>query len=246
MTKEITNVNSNSSAETGADSNNLVEAYSVSQNGTKPNVGRLWLSPLAWLLHHSNREGKDINFYAIKNKLLKKYGKHICYDVQFIEGKQCFSCDGTGIYYESEEDSEIEYCYKCASTGWYKKNTWNILEKVQFGKFTFHQPYQRAFVKPDISIPFITGYIEHKKSKYGWLAKSILFLIYDKKYLKRYYQNVMGWRCSWYLPKNWLFTILHFVKYKQKAYPIQDLRTKFMRYCEKSKHKKDYYSDLPF
>jgi len=38
MMKEITNVDSVTSAGTNADSSNLGEAYSVSQNGTKPNV----------------------------------------------------------------------------------------------------------------------------------------------------------------------------------------------------------------
>lgn len=39
MMKEITNVDSVPSAGTDVDSSNLVETYSVSQNGTKPNVG---------------------------------------------------------------------------------------------------------------------------------------------------------------------------------------------------------------
>jgi hypothetical protein len=38
MMKEFTNVDSNSSAGTDAQSSNSVEACSVSQNGTKPNV----------------------------------------------------------------------------------------------------------------------------------------------------------------------------------------------------------------
>lgn len=38
MIIESTNVDSNSSAGTDVDSSNLAEAYSVSQNGTKPNV----------------------------------------------------------------------------------------------------------------------------------------------------------------------------------------------------------------
>ena len=72
---------------------------------------------LSWLLHNANREGRNEHFYEIKNRILAKYGKLVCYDVQFIEGKKCHSCGGTGIYtgYYSNDD-----CYHCFN-GWYKR-----------------------------------------------------------------------------------------------------------------------------
>lgn len=222
-------------------------------------VRRLWLRPLSFLLHLANRQGKDENFYKIKNKLLKRYSSHIGYDVQYIEGKDCFSCDGTGIYKRflypfGTCGYENVPCYNC-DNGWYKKPCWNILERVKFGEYIFHQPLRRTFEKPDIT-PHINGYIEHEKHKYGWIAKSILFLLFEKGYLNRYYKNVYGWRSYWYYPKNWLFTICHFIKYGFKSYPIRNYKMNIVNKWQqlKSKFKKqDKYvsvqmsdDDLPF
>jgi hypothetical protein len=145
---------------------------------------------LPWLLHHANRIPCE-EFYKIKNSILAKYGKHICYDVQFIEGKECYTCEGTGIY-TGVRWSEIhwgklvtyhETCYKCYN-GWYKRPVWNILAKIQFGKYTFHQPYQRSYTKPDNSIQIIEGYIQHDETNYSEFALTVLYLLYRKGYLK--------------------------------------------------------------
>jgi hypothetical protein len=172
-------------------------------------------SILSFLLHHANREGKNKSFYKIKNKILSKYGKHICYDVQYIEGKRCFSCGGTGIYVGYNHKSE---CYNCGGTGWFKLPEWNILARLQFGKYTFHQPWKRSYIDPKIQSNKIEGYIEHNRSKYGRFSLALLFLIYDRKGLKRMYDYIgLGWRCYWYLPKNylnniiWLFRKKHFI-----------------------------------
>lgn len=173
---------------------------------------------LSYLLHLANREGKDEHFYKIKKKLLKKYSNHIGYDVQYIEGKECFTCNGTGIYKKSYYQFtmnwvEDEPCYNCYN-GWYKKPCWNILERVKFGEYIFHQPYMRVFEKPPISTN-IEGYINHKKHKYGWLAKFTLLLLFEKGYIRRYYQNVIVWRLNWYYPRNWLHTICYWIKNKK-------------------------------
>lgn len=137
---------------------------------------------LSWLLHHANKLGRNYNFYQIKNKILTKYGKHICYDVQFIEGKICWSCDGTGTY---EGDDFTDTCRNCAGSGMYKNDVWNILAKIQFGKYTFHQPYKRVYKEPEIILGLIINdYISHKPTKYGKFALNILFLLYDKRFLR--------------------------------------------------------------
>lgn len=179
---------------------------------------------LSWLLHHANREGRNENFYAIKNRLLSKYGKHIGYDVQFIEGKKCYSCEGTGEHKKYDYHGrvyDVDACYRCYD-GWYKRPTWNILQKVQFGKFIFHQPYQRAYKKPtDIATAIIEGYIEHNRSKHGKLALSVLFLIYERGYVKRWYKETgIGWRCYWYLPRNYIHNIIHIIKHRRNSYPF--------------------------
>ena len=148
---------------------------------------KLKIRILSWLLHHANRLGKNERFYLIKNKLLSKYGTHIQYDIQFIDGKQCFACGGTGRYYNYNNE-DYEDCFSCTS-GWYKRPVWNILAKIQFGKYQFHQPYKRAYQRPDIQIPLIEGYITHNKSKCSKLALTMLLLLYDKTYLKRMWKS---------------------------------------------------------
>jgi hypothetical protein len=179
---------------------------------------------ISWLIHHANRLGKNQYFYNIKNKILSKYANHICYDTQFIEGKKCYSCSGAGIHHYYDCKGEIydtAFCWYCHN-GWYKRPVWNILEKVQFGKYVFHQPYKRIYDKPENNIQIINGYIEHEPSKYSKIALIILFILYEKGYAKRWYKETgNGWRLYWYWPKNWIPAIIHLIKYKSKAYPIK-------------------------
>ena len=186
---------------------------------------------LSWLLHHANRQYHSPEFYAIKNRLLKKYGKHICYDVQFIEGKECHSCNGTGIYIGTRWSAITwgkfvtykETCYNCYN-GWYKRPVWNILARLQFGYYTFHQPYQRSYTKPDIGIKVIEGYIEHNPSKYSEFAAGILFLIYDRKTFK-------VWWKEQYRQFKWIFRRLY-RKYIDRPVPNECMEL--------------YVDDLPF
>ena len=106
---------------------------------------KLIIQILAWLLHHANRQCSDDVFYEIKNKLLKKYGRCICYDVQFIQGKKCWC--GDGIYDYNWYTYEPIVCYKCNGTGWYKLPVWNILGRLKFGRFKFHVPFKRSYEK---------------------------------------------------------------------------------------------------
>ena len=166
------------------------------------------------------RSAKDQHFYKIKNKILLKYSTFISYDTQFIEGKKCFSCNGTGLHehYDYDDDeSYFEACYNCHS-GWYKLPTWNILKKVKFGKYIFYQPYQRMYKKPDISSILINGYIKHEKSKYSKFALIILFLFFDKEYISRLYRI--------------------YIKYK--------IEIKFRNFRNKFKNNIDKDDDLPF
>ncbi len=211
---------------------------------------------LSWLLHHANRLGKDEYFYKIKNNILSKYGAFICFDVQFIEGKKCYSCRGTGehVYYRWDGTYDYDFCWHCHN-GWYKRRTWNILSRIKFGKYEFHQPFQRVYHKPYNGIPVIEGYFDHEKSKYSNFAKTILFLIYEKGYLKRWYKTSgIVWRLYWWLPKNWINNIIHLIKHGRKSWPIIMIKEKINKLFERNKQKllvcwNDYnYSDnnLPF
>jgi len=202
---------------------------------------------LSWLLHHANREWKDDHFYEVKNFILKKYGKLISYDVQYIEGKKCFSCGGTGIHYyysSSGKAYDSDSCW-CCYNGWYKRPTWNILKVIQFGKYTFHQPWQRVYEKPDINSPFIEGYIDHSPSKYGKRARFILFCLYEHGFIWRWY-NMLGWgfALKWWLPKNYLNNIIYFHRHKKMYW--NQLKDRFKPKYNYPPEMIDITDDLPF
>ena len=234
--------------------NNLLLMPEAGQagNGTKPHVS-FSCRVLSWLLHHANREGRNEYLYKIKNRLLSKYGKFIGHDIQFIEGKKCHSCDGTGIYVHYHwhgSEREYEGCYRCYN-GWYKRPTWNVLQRIQFGNYVFHQPFERLYKKPeDVSLPIIEGYIEHNRSKHGKFALTILFLLYEKGYLKRWYKSAgIGWKCYWWQPRNWLYNIVHIIKHGRNSIPFNDTKRKMKAIISKYKSVKPVSyepDDLPF
>jgi hypothetical protein len=199
---------------------------------------------LSWLLHHANRETKMEEFYRIKDRILTRYGKVIGYDVQFIEGKICHSCNGTGVYkkysWYTGKVYEIESCNRCWR-GWYKPNTWILLQRIRLGRYIFHKPLQREtkfkknpFKEVDgwqVSNEVISGYIDHNRTKHGKDALVILYLLYDwKRYWKRWYQTIgRGWYCHWswiYKPQKWPNNIAHLIRYRSKAIPIRDIKEK--------------------
>lgn len=171
-----------------------------------------FLSVLSWFLHHANHHGKDDHFYKIKNRILAKYGKHICYEVQFIEGKKCNSCHGTGTFRCGWKLSGM--CWSCYGSRWYKKPCWNILALVKFGKYEFHQPFLRVYEDPQSKCKTFSGYVERHPTNLTGFAITVLFLIYEKGYLKRWYKSAgIGWRFHWWNPKNWLHNSIHIMKF---------------------------------
>ena len=228
-----------------------VELLTSSPTCHKPMLAAVAFRPLSWLLHHANREGRNEHFYKIKNRILSKYAHHVCYDVQFIEGKKCYSCDGTGVYKKSTFQfgnfgiDECD-CWNCVE-GWYKRPVWNILEKVQFGKYYFHQPFKKSFVKPEISVKNIEGYITHNRSKFGVFALVILFVFFEKGYLKRTYDENHSWKCSWWLPENWIHNFIHLIKFRDKSIPIMSIRGKYSNVFKLKDSRSEYeFDELPF
>jgi hypothetical protein len=180
------------------------------------------ISVLSWLLHYGNQNGKDQYFYKVKNRLLAKYGKHICYEVQFIEGKKCRSCDGTGIYkgYNWQYGWFRNPCYNCYN-GWYKRPEWNILALISFGKYEFHQPFMRVYDDPQSKCKTFDGYVERHPTNLSRIAAFILLLVFEKGYLKRFYrESGNGWRLYWWLPRNWVNNIIYLIKHGRKSYPF--------------------------
>lgn len=170
---------------------------------------------LSYLLHCANRSIKDFmfgdylnEFYYIKDKMLKRYGRAVGYDIQHIRGKKCNSCGGTGQHpkysFTTGKIYDYEDCYRCWN-GWYKMPIWVCLERVKFGRYLFHQPLKREehignpFTKNilgwEVSTnPVIEGYIEHQKHRFGFYALVILFLIHKPTIAKEIIGRKMYWK----------------------------------------------------
>jgi hypothetical protein len=170
---------------------------------------------LSWLLHHANRHTKSESFYAIKDQILSKYGKHIGYDVQHIPGKKCNSCGGKGQHpkYSNRPPYNIydwADCYRCWG-GWYKFPKWICLARIQFGRYVFHKPLKREervtnpFTTDEIGWtvtdrPVIKGYIEHTKTWFSYPAFLIMFWLYNRPMfavLWQQYKQDLRYRWHW-------------------------------------------------
>lgn len=164
---------------------------------------KIYISILAWLLHHGNRYTKHENFYRIKTEILKKYAKLTGYEYQFILGKECFGCEGTGIYhkyYFFDKRPTKELCYKCGGSGMYVKDHWNSLAVYSFGKYTFHSPIGRQFTKPNIGVKIFEGYISHNASYWSRFCQLAIFILFDfKGYKKRWWFGMGGGLRKWSL-----------------------------------------------
>ncbi len=213
---------------------------------------------LSFLLHHANRSCKSQEFYAIKDKLLAS-AEVVGYDVQFIEGKRCHACGGSGVWH-SEYSNYSDVCNRCYG-GWYKRPMWVLLARKKFGRYIFHKPIDRKYGKKNpfelptgMTANLIEGYISHSYSRYSFLAILILFLIYDRTAAKKYfYEMGLGWRTYWYWPMNWLYVVAHFVVNGRRAYPLRNLRSRMLNlfprpniHIQYLASQDDILNDLPF
>lgn len=140
------------------------------------------LKGLAWLLHHANRNGCNEHFYEVKSRILTKYARRIGFKIQYIPGKKCFRCNGTGWYpkWDHYTGWYSEICWHCHK-GWYKRPVWNILAEYQFGRYAFLKPVERVYKKPENTNLIFEGYIYHQRSKYSRFALFVLFCLYNRQ-----------------------------------------------------------------
>lgn len=198
-------------------------------------MNKLKIMILSWLLHHGNKYHKHANFYILKTKILKKYASFIYYEYQFIEGSECWGCEGTGIYhkyYFFDKKPTKEYCYKCNGTGMYIKDHWNILAVYKFGKYIFHSPIGRQFVKPDIGTKVFEGYITHNSTYWSRFSQITIFILFDfKGYKKRWWFAMGDGLRKWSLrPASIINNIAYYKYHWRDILPT----------------KKNIYDDLPF
>lgn len=174
---------------------------------------------LSWLLHHANRSigfervCRD-EFYLIKDKILKQHGQHLDYEVQKIDGKKCFTCDGSGVYtgyYMMSGEKWQDTCNRCCGDGWYVLPKWICLSRIKFGPYIFHKPLKREQCVRNpwternmgwvvTNRPIIQGYIEHNRSRFGQISLLILYLRYDPvtfEKSKNALINSIRWDITW-------------------------------------------------
>lgn len=219
------------------------------------NVERTFSFLLSYILFHANRSTRTIGFYEIKNKILARAGEHVGYDIQHFEGKKCWTCHN-GTYYHYDWNGKIcdaDVCWHCNGTGWYKKESWVILKRIKYGKYTFHQPENRVFEKPDLlGFNHIEGYIDHRHSKFGRDAYFILQLLYDFKRTIKNLGIIGGYFVYWRRPYNFIHNVAGIIRRKsmrQMAFDhlTKKLRRKYFRIKTKIQYSKYTNSDdLPF
>lgn len=212
---------------------------------------KLKITILSWLLHHANKYDKSEHFYLLKRSLLKKYGGLVGYDVQEIEGKKCFTCNGTGIYIGYLGRAYQDTCRNCYG-GWYKRPEWNTLQLYKFGKYLFHVPHERLYYKPAItsSTKIINGYISHNRSYWSHFARVMIFMLLDfKGYGKRWWFNLgAGWCCNTFnSPRTFINNVCHILRNGYSAIPFSRWRQ-----IQRAKYKNQVLcsdlneNDLPF
>lgn len=203
---------------------------------------------IGYLMFLANGEGIKSGWYPLKQKLCDRYGANDGYDIQYLEGKECYACNGTGVFikYAGFGSSYPEPCYKCYK-GWYKQPAYVLLERIKVGNHVFHKPIQRVTnlkTLLELDVPktiTIDGYINHNRRKYGWLAFTILNIIFNFKEYRKYIKNMgVGWAVYWWLPKNWINNYMHLKRNGWDSIPLMKIKKRF-RFMRKQP-----IEDLPF
>ena len=130
---------------------------------------------LAWLLWQANGDPHVVarqEFYALKERLLRRHGQHVGDDLQHIR-KPCWGYRGEGC------DDE---CRKCGGTGIFDE-FWVLLQRWRMGRYTFHVPTGQRSWTPPLARPTIEGFIRHSDRDHGMAHEAALwlFLLYDPK-----------------------------------------------------------------
>lgn len=170
------------------------------------------ISKLLYLANQRPNAFEKYSFYKLKDSLLKKYGKKIGTDYQYIS-KECHTCFGTGVY--KCEHKMPETCWSCSGTGKYEEYV-SQLDKYEFGKHDFHLPvrkYQRrdsGFIDAMIKVN-IKDYIRHKyKNPYSSdEAQLWLFLLFDIKTFKK----MFGRSYRFYVKSRYILLFLSNLKF---------------------------------
>lgn len=127
-------------------------------------------------------------FYALKERILQRYGTGDGFDVQHIV-KECWNCDGTGRVYEDMFHLGVTTsifmgkCHRCTD-GVYEQ-FWVRLERHRLGEHVFHTPRERYYQDPELVLqhPVIEGYVRHREYPGHLPAEAALwlFLVFEPR-----------------------------------------------------------------
>lgn len=143
---------------------------------------------LGLFLHIANSSPPIIGrkeFYELKTRLLKRWGRLVANDWQHIV-KECWNCEGRGTI----------GCYRCRTYGmgdgiWDEFYVW--LERWKLGNYEFHIPRERirsgqAHVMWGAMAAPIEGYITHKRYPYYLSSECWYWLLI-------FFQPSLFWSC---------------------------------------------------
>lgn len=147
----------------------------------------------SWLLYYANSDPPPMarqEFYALKTRLLQRYGMADGTDIQWIV-KHCWNCEARG--------RKDPYCWKCGGSGVYEQ-FWVVLVRWNLGGRVFHVPGPRRHGKPPVEYAVnIHGYVQHAwHGKVSREAQLWLALLFDRPLFWRLLTSscYCGW--SWW------------------------------------------------
>lgn len=114
------------------------------------------LCRLLWLANSDPPCIHRQRFYAMKYVMLRRWATPAGYDVQHIR-KECYGCDGTGVYRDSGRD-----CRRCWGSGAYS-DKWYRLDRWEWHGRIFHTPAWEITRRDANPVATIEGHVQHTR-----------------------------------------------------------------------------------
>lgn len=140
---------------------------------------------LARLLHIANTSpANPVEFYAMKARILQRFGRRSALVLQTFPAKPCWGCEGSGVWYHSFSGDPDE-CSRCGGTGNYCDPLYVTLQRWRLGKFTFYEPIDRENIRPHWFtealktgevVPSIEGRVTHARYSFRAVRRSTILL----------------------------------------------------------------------
>jgi hypothetical protein len=166
-------------------------------------------------------------FYAMKDRICRRFGKLVGEDLQHII-KHCYTCEDTPGKYGTQS------CHRCDGTGIFDE-AFYILERWDVGGYIFHRPKSRySCVPPEGMSVTIKGHIRHDRvGRFVHLECQILLaLIFDRRLAYTLLFNNPSYQFGW--------TICPMSNISRLAWIIRQFAGRFVRhecYCGRTYRK---------